>query len=132
MSPATKTIRAHVCSATNSTAFPRKLKVAPATLPMITINSTAAFPASLLSASASLSNHFSGLPASWWRAPVPPSPPETPVMMRTIVAMVTEKAVNIEKMVMPCSLNKIQILSARDVSLSRTFSMVCLILATCV
>ena len=33
---------------------------------------------------------------------------------------------------MPCSLNRVRILSTNDVFWSRTFSMVCLILATCV
>ena len=62
MSPATETIKAHVCSATNPTAFPRKLKIAPTTLPTIADNASTAFPASLLSASASLSNHFLKIP----------------------------------------------------------------------
>ena len=43
-----------------------------------------------------------------------------------------ESAVNIDIMVIPCSRNKVRIFSAKDVSLSSIFSMVCLILATCV
>ena len=41
-------------------------------------------------------------------------------------------AVRIENMVMPCSPNNVRILSAKDASLSRTFSRVCLMLRTCV
>ena len=51
-------MKAHVCSVTNPMAFPRKLKLAPATLPTIAGNASTAFPASLLNASAKLSNHF--------------------------------------------------------------------------
>ena len=47
MSPTTKTIKAHVCSATNAMAFPRKLKLAPTTLLTMVGNASAAFPASL-------------------------------------------------------------------------------------
>ena len=132
MSPATKAIRAHVCSATNPTAFPRKLKAAPAILPMIPGSASATFPASLLRASANLSNHFFRVPLPFNGEPPAPQLPPPPVMARTIVAMVIERAVSIEAMVMPCSLNRVRILSAKDASLSRTFSIVCLILATCV
>ena len=130
MSLAKKTIKGHVFSATNPTAFPRKLKAAPTILPMILGSAVAAFPTSLLSTSASLSNHS-------FRVPLPfdgghPAPPLTPlpVMTRTIVAIVIDRAVRIENMLMPCSLNRVRILSAKDASLSRTFSMVCLILET--
>ena len=58
MSSAIKAIRAHVCSATNPTAFPGKLKIAPTTLPTIAGNASTAFLASLLSAFARLSNQF--------------------------------------------------------------------------
>ena len=50
----------------------------------------------------------------------------------TIVEINIEGAVSIENIVMPCSRNKVGILSAKDAFLSRTFSRVCLILATCV
>ena len=65
MSPATKTIKAHVCSATNPTAFPRKLKIAPTTLPTMAGNVSTAFTASLLSAFANLSHHFFKVPLSF-------------------------------------------------------------------
>ena len=96
--PATKTIKAHVCSATNPTVFPRKLKIAPTTLPTIAGNASTAFPASSLSAFASLCNHFFKTPSSFQ-----PSPLKTPVIARTIVEIVIERAVSIENMVMPCS-----------------------------
>ena len=64
--------------------------------------------------------------------PLQPTPPKTPVIARTIVEIVIEKAVNIENMVMPCSRNRVRIISANDVFLSRTFSRVFLTLATCV
>ena len=104
--------------------------MAPTTLPMIPGNTLAASPTSLLRASASLSNYFFRAPLPFDEGPPPLPPP--PVMARTIVAMVIEKAVSIENMVIPCSLSRIRILSAKDASLSRTFSMACLILATCV
>ena len=63
VSPATKTIKAHVCSATNPSALPQKLKMAPTTLPMIAGNASTAFPASLLRVSASLINHFFEAPS---------------------------------------------------------------------
>ena len=135
MSPTTKTIKGHVCSATNSTAFPRKLKMAPTTLPTIAGNASAAFPASLLIASASLSSQFFKSPYLLMEnllSPLPPSPPKTPAMARKIVGIVIERAVSIENMVIPCSRNKVRILCAKNVSLSRTFSRICLILATCV
>ena len=71
-SPATKTIKAHVCSVTN----PKKFKMAPTTLPTIAGNPSAVFPASLLSASASLSNHFFKVPL--FVDGVPPAPPVPP------------------------------------------------------
>ena len=92
MSPATKIIKAHICSATNLTVFSRKLTAAPTTLPMLAGDSPAAFPARLLSASANLSNNpslsFGGGP------PVPLPPPKTPSMAKTIVAMIIENMVN--------------------------------------
>ena len=100
----------------NPTAFPRKLKVAPTTLPTIAGNASAAFPASLLGASTSLFNHFFKNPSSFGgESPVPQYPPKTPMKESTVVEMVIERAVSIENMVMHCSQNKVQILSAKDV-----------------
>ena len=59
LSPTTKTIKAHVCSATNPTALPKKLKMASTTLPTMAGIASTAFPASLFSASASLFTNFS-------------------------------------------------------------------------
>ena len=53
-------------------------------------------------------------------------------MASTIVEIDIERAVSTENMVMPCSRNKVRIISAKDVFLSRTFSRICLILTTCV
>ena len=134
MSLTTKTIRAHVCSAANPTAFPRKLKMVPTTLSTMAGNASTAFPRSLLSASASLFNLFFKVPLSFDGGPPAPQlpPPKTPVMARIILEMVIERTDSIENMFIPCSRNKVQILSAKDVSLSKTFSRVSLILATCV
>ena len=132
-SPPTKTIKGYVCSATNPTTFPRKLKIAPKALPTIAGNSSTAFPASLLSVFASLSNHFFNTPSSFGGGPpAPPPPQKIPVVANIIVETVIEKAVSIENILMPCSENKVRILSANDVLRSRTFSRVCLILVTCV
>ena len=107
-SPATKTIKAHVCSG--------KLKIVPTTLPTIADNASTAFPASLLSAFANLSNHFFRIPSSFGgETPVPPAPPQkTPVITRTIVEIVIERAVSIENIVIPCSRKRVRILSAND------------------
>ena len=76
-----------------------------------------AFPASLLSAFARLSNHFFMTPSSFGvEPPAPPPPPKTPVMARTIVEIIIERAVSIENIIMPFSWNKIRILSAKVVS----------------
>ena len=113
-------------------ASPRKLKITPTTLPAIPGNTSTAFPTSLLSASANLSNHFFKIPLSFGVEPhVPPPPPsKAPVIARAIVEIVIEKVVSIENIVITCSRNKERILSANNVFLSRTFSRVCLILAT--
>ena len=42
ISPKTKTVKPHVCSATNLTALPKKLKMAPTTLPTIAGNASTA------------------------------------------------------------------------------------------
>ena len=119
----TKTIRAHVCSVANPTTFPRKLKIAPTTIPTIAGNASTAFPASLLSALASLCNHFFKTPWSFGGEPAaPPPPPKALVMARTIVQVVIERAVRTENMVMPCSRNRVRILSAKEVFLSRILS----------
>ena len=107
-------------SATNPTAFLRKLKIAPTTVPTIAGNASTTFPASLLSASASLSNYFFNVPSSFGGEPPVPLP-TAPVMARAIIVIDIERAVSPENMVTPCSRNKVRILSAKDVSLSRTF-----------
>ena len=110
-----------------------KLKMVPTTLPTMANNASTIFPASLLSASASLPNHFFKTPSSFDGQPsAPPSLPKTPVIASTIVELVIERAVSIEKIVIPCSRNKVRIFSADDLFLSRTFYRVCLILVTCV
>ena len=113
--------------------MPRKLKIAPKTLSTIAGNASMAFLGSLFRASANLSNHFFKAPSSFGKEPpVPLSSPNAPVIARAIVEIVIEREVKIENMVMPCPLNKVRILSVKDVFLSRTFSRVCLIFATCV
>ena len=105
MSPTTKAIRAHVCSAANPTAFPRKLKIAPTTLPTMAGSASVAFPASLLSAFAKLSNHFFKVHLSFDGGSLAPllPPPKTPVMAMTIAEMVMDRAVSIAAMIIPCS-----------------------------
>ena len=89
--PTTKTIRVHVCSATNPTDLSKKLKMAPATLLTIAGNASTAFP-SLLRAFANLSNHFFKALSSFGREPpVPPPPPKAPVTASTIVQIVIQK-----------------------------------------
>ena len=123
ISLAAKTVKAHVCSVINPTALPRKLKIAPTTLPTIAGNTLTVFPASLLSASANLFNHFFKTPSSFGgEPPAPPPPPKTPVIASAMVEIVIKRAVSIEKIVTPCSRNKVRIFSAKDLFLSRTFS----------
>ena len=131
-SPATKTIRAHVCSATNPMAFPRKLKIAPTILPTTVGNTSVTFPASLLSASANLSI-FSALPPSFGgETSVLSPPPKSPMTECTIVAIPAKRAESVQIMTTNCSRIKIRILYGKGMFLSRTFSRVCLILANCV
>ena len=106
--------------------------MAPTTLSTIAGNASTAYSASLLSASASLPNHFFKIPSTFGGEPPPPLCPKTPIMESTIVEIVIERAVNTEKIVVPCLRNKVQFISVKDVFLSRTFSRVRLTLATCV
>ena len=57
--------------------FPRKLKMAPTTLPTIAGNASAAFLASLLNASGNLSNHFFKASLSFDGEPPVPPPKNT-------------------------------------------------------
>ena len=111
INPATETIKAHGCSATNPTALLRKLKIAPTTLPTTADNASTASLARLLSASANLSNHFFKISLSFGaEASEPPSPPpKAAVIASTIVKIVMERAVSIDIMVITCSRNKVQI-----------------------
>ena len=54
---------------------------------------------------------------NFFKAPLLGSPvlPKTPVMARAIVKIVIERAASIEIIVMPCSENKVRILSTNDV-----------------
>ena len=73
------------------------------TLPTKAGNASTAFPADFLAAFASLSNYFLKIPSSFGgKLPIPPLPPKTPVMAKTIVEIVIKKAVSIEDIVMPC------------------------------
>ena len=89
-----------------SNSLSKKLKIVPTTLPTIAGNASAAFPASLLSASASLSNHFFEVLLSFDGVPPAPLPPpqKIPVMARTIVEIVMDRAVSIAAMVIPCQI----------------------------
>ena len=58
ISSARKTTKAYVCLATNPTALPKKLKIAPTKYPTIASNASTVFPARLLRASANSFNHF--------------------------------------------------------------------------
>ena len=91
----------------------KKLKIAPAALPTIALTTSKVFPASFLGASANLSSHLLSFGVE---LPVPLSTPKTPVMARTVVEIVIERVVSIETIVIPCSQNKVQILSTNGVS----------------
>ena len=94
--PCNKKIEAHVFSVTNTTAVPKNLKTAPTTLLKIAGNASAAFPARLLRASASLLSHCFKVSSSFAgeAEPLPPpTPPKMPVIASTIVEIVKERAV---------------------------------------
>ena len=74
-------------------------------------------------------SHFLNSPSSFGGDPGAPPPHVT---AKTIVEISVLTAVSPEKIVIPCSLNKVRILSPKEVSLSSIFSIVCFILATCV
>ena len=129
----TKRIRNNVFSATNPAVFPGKLKIKPTTALSTAGNASTAFPASLLSASANLSNHFFKAPSSFSREPpVPLPPPKSSMTESAIVAILAKRAERVEIIVTICSPIKIPVLSGKGVFLSRTFSRVFLILGTCV
>ena len=66
-------------------------------------NASMTFPESLLSAFANLCNHFFKASSSFGVEPlVPPPLPKTPVIARTIVEIVIERAVSTENLVIPC------------------------------
>ena len=58
ISPAANAIRAYECSATNPTVLSKKLKIAPATLPIIADNASTALTTNLLREIASLFTNF--------------------------------------------------------------------------
>ena len=125
MSPATKTVKAHVCSANNPAALPRRLRIAATTLPMIAGNASMAFPPSLSSVFANLSNHFFRIPLSFGRKlPASLPPPKSPTIESIIVAIPAKRAERVEIIITICSRIKIRILSGKGVFLSRTFSRV--------
>ena len=115
-------IRAHVRSARNPRALPWKLKIAPTTLPTIAghaCNNSSHNSRKCLNSLTSKSfegifNHFFKDSLSFAG-----DDPEK---------MVIERAVIIDTDVIPCSRNKVQIRSVKDLSLSRAFSVVSLIL----
>ena len=115
----------------NPTALPRKLKIAPTTVPTIAGNASTAFSVSLMKAAASFLNHFFKA-HSFFGGEAEPPLPSTHVIESTIVVIFIERTVSTDIIIIPNSRDKVQILSAKDVSLSRTFSMICFILATCV
>ena len=84
---ATKIIKAHVCSATNPTGLPRKLKITPTTLPTIAGNASTALPARLLRSSTSLFSHIFKAPSTFGGEAglPPPLPPKTPVIASAFV-----------------------------------------------
>ena len=107
VSPATITIKGHVCLATNPTVLPKKLKMTPTTLPTMAGNDSTAFPASRLSASANLFSHLfktsSSLRGEPPTPPPPPSPPKSSVTKSAIVAILAKKAVSVEIIITICS-----------------------------
>ena len=115
--------------------FVKKLKLALRKLPKIARSASTASRGKLLRAAATLFNHFFKALSSFGGDDpkiAEPHPPKTLVIASTIVEIVIERAVSTGIIVISCSRNKVRIVSTKDVSLSRTFSMVCLILATCV
>ena len=107
MSPTTKTIRAHVYSATNPTALPSKLKMTPTTLPTMAGNTSTDFPASLLSASANLSNYFfKTLLYFGGETPFPQPLPKSPMIESTVVAIPAKKVVESPKRIVIISYDK--------------------------
>ena len=102
ISPATKTIKVHVFSAKNPTTLLKKRKIARATLTKIAGNTSTAFLASHLIASASLFNHLFKTPSFFDGEPPPsppPPPPKTTEIASTIVEIVIKRAVSNETVV---------------------------------
>lgn len=91
----------------------KKLKILPAKPPTVSSNTSTAFPASLLGASASLFNHFQKVPPCFLQddpesGGLPPRPPlNTPVTASTTVEMFVEKTVSVDTIVISWSGNKV-------------------------
>ena len=132
---ATKAIKLHVCSATNLTALSRKFKMtATTTFPAKVGNALTAFPASLLMVSGDLFNKFLKTSSSIDDKDVAgiPSPLNIPVRVSAVVQVIKERTISTDTIDISCSRYKVSIISVKDVYLSMSFSIGCLILANCV
>ena len=124
------TRNAQICCAANFAALAKKLRSAPNRDPMIPGSAAAVFPVRRLQASDkrfNLSlNHSTSLFLSFGSALLP----LPPVSETTIVEMIIPIAVSIAANVIPCSLNRVLIFSAREALLSKILAKVSLILKT--
>ena len=130
ISPATKAVKAYTYLATNPTSLLKKPKIAPKTLPTITGNASEAFP--VLWGHLLAIYPFFKVTSSLQDPEAVGHLPKTPEIASAIVSIVIQSAVSTDIIVIYCSWNKIQILSAKNASLSRTILMFGLILAICV
>ena len=130
--PAIKTIRAHVCSATNPTALPKKLRwhqqhfLRWQVMPQRP--SPRVFWVHLLTYLTIFSRplSFGGEP------PVPSPPSKSPMIESTVAAIPAQRVESPKNIVIICSRITIRIFSGKDIFWSRTFSRICLILTNCV
>lgn len=106
-----------------------KIKIASTPLSVKVGNASKAFTASILRGSTGLLNHLfkASLPFGDSEAAESPAP-TTPVIESVITETTIGRAASIITTVIPCSQNKVQILSVKDVSSSTII--VCMILAT--
>ena len=114
----TKTIKVPVFLATNPMALPRKLKMAPITLPSNAGNASTVFPASFLTTSGSLFSHFFKVPSNFGGEDPEAAGllPKTPVITSAIVVIVVEMAEGTGIILATFLQNRVQILSAKNAS----------------
>lgn len=98
-----KTVKAHVCSATNSEPLSRKLKLSQISITTVAGNTSTAFLASLFKAVYPFFRKISSFVGDSPEAAGSPSPVCIPAIANAIIYMVTERVLSIDAIEIFCS-----------------------------